>query len=194
MVSKPMLIGAAGLAVALGVASAGASLAQEAAPPAGTPPSWETLTHCAAMANEDARLSCYDGSMRAAGYAPKPAEVAAEKHKRFGLALPDLKILRKHDKAEGTQAAASAAAPAAPAKAEEPEDRITAQLDLVATIPPAGKLLLFTTDGAIWAQTDSVPVPQTPKPGQTMVIRRNTFGGYFCQFDKWNAVRCARKR
>ena len=32
------------------------------------------------------------------------------------------------------------------------------------------------------------------KAGQTITIRRNNFGGYFCDFDKRNAVRCERKR
>ena len=68
------------------------------------------------------------------------------------------------------------------------------QLDVVATIQPSRRLMLFTTDGAIWIQIDDETVSPYPKAGQTITIRRNSFGGYFCDFDKRNAVRCERKR
>jgi hypothetical protein len=189
----------AALAAALVAGVAGMAVAQPA-PAAGTPPSWDILTHCAAMADEDARLSCYDTAMRAAGYAPKPAEVSAEKRQRFGLSLPQISLLRHHAKQEGAQSAQAAAAktstaaPAAAAKVEDDPNRVTVQLDVVATIQPSRRLMLFTTDGAVWMQTDDELVAPFPKAGQTMTIRRNTFGGYFCDFDKRTAVRCERKR
>ena len=82
---------------------------------------------------------------------------------------------------------------AAASEAVEDGDRITVQLAQVALIPPAKKLLLVTADGAIWEQLDSEPVHPTPKPGESMQIRRNSFGGYFCKFDKYTSVRCERK-
>jgi hypothetical protein len=176
------------------------ALAQQTSPAAspapGTPPSWETLVRCAGMADQDARLSCYDAAMRAAGYSPKPAEVAAEKRKRFGLSFPKIGAIKKEARQEGAQAAAPAGAPAPsePAKTEEDEGRVTVTLDDVAILQPSKHLLLFTTDGAIWAQTDNETVAPLPKSGQTITIRRNAFGGYFCQFDKRTAVRCERKR
>ena len=180
------------------VLAAGAASAQPA-PGAGTPPSWDVLTHCAAMADEDARLSCYDAAMRAAGYAPKPAEVSAEKRRRFGLSFPEISLLRRHAKQAGAQTAAAAepaaapAAPAEPARVEDDPNRVTVTLDVVATIQPSHRLALFTTDGAVWMQLDDETVSPFPKAGQTITIRRNPFGGYFCDFDKRNAVRCARK-
>jgi hypothetical protein len=77
-----------------------------------------------------------------------------------------------------------------PAEEGEAENRITVQLAQVALIPPANKLLLVTTDGAVWEQLDSDPVNPRPKPGSSMTVRRTGFGGYFCRFDKNNSVRC----
>lgn len=187
---------------------AGPAAAQEA-PASGTPPSWDILVHCAGTADEDARLACYDTAMHNAGYAPKPAEVAAVKRHRFGLSMPDIRLLRRHAKEEGTQSVPAAGAPAAgsvaaaskaaPSKApvlaaEDDPDRVTVTLDLLAFAEPSHRMILFTTDGAVWSQKDDEVVTPRPKSGQMFVIRRNSFGGYFCQFDKFTAVRCERKR
>jgi hypothetical protein len=199
-------------AAAAVVLAAGAGLMARAQDAAKAPPSWDTLVRCAGMADTDSRLSCYDAAMRAAGYEPKPAEVQAEKRRRFGLSFPEISLMRRHAKEEGAQAVAannsapaaapaSAGAAAAPATAppaakvaEDDENEVSVQLDTVARVEPTNRLLLFTTDGAIWAQTDDEMISPSPKSGQTIVIKRNRFGGYFCQFDKRNAVRCVRKR
>ena len=181
-------------AVVLLAGVGGAASSQDAAAP-GTPPSWDTLVKCAVMADEDTRLACYDAAMRAAGYAPKPAEVAAEKRHRFGLAMPEIRLLKRHAKQEGGQAVAANGAPAAAAaaKTEEDENSVSVVLDTVALVEPTHRLMLFTTDGAIWVQTDDEIVAPRPKAGQTILLQRNSFGGYFCKFDKRTKVRCERR-
>jgi hypothetical protein len=186
----------AGAVVALAAGVWGAAHAQETAP--GTPPSWDTLVKCAQMANEDARLSCYDAAMRAAGYAPKPAEVAAEKRKRFGLSIPQVSILKHKGEEEGSQAAGEAQPTAKPGKhaklAEETEDEVMVEIAQVATVQPNNQLLLFTSDGQIWQQTDSDPVQPYPKAGDSIRIHKGTLGGYLCDVNKYKTVRCKRER
>ena len=193
------LAGATLVAAALAVCPAGRAVAQTP----GAPPSWDTLTRCAAMGDSDARLSCYDTAMREAGYAPKPEVVAAEKRKRFGLRAPKLDLFRHDAKEEGAQAsagpAATAVAEAGPSRAAasgasaEGEDQVAVELTRVDTLYN-GKYLLFTADGALWEQTATMRVQPAPKAGQTIVIRHTRLGGYFCDLNKWKAVRCERSR
>ena len=197
---RSALAGAAIAAVALTVGLAGRAVSQEQG---GTPPSWDTLVRCAQMANDSASLSCFRAAMNAAGYGPKPEEVAAEKKRVFGLAIPEIKLQRRAAQEKGVQTGAQAAGPAesqaavaaaSQARAETDEDHVTVELSEVALTQPLNKLLLFTTDGAIWAQTDTTAVARLPKAGQSMEIERGFMGGYFCNVDKWTKVRCERRR
>jgi hypothetical protein len=187
---------AAAIVAALALALGGAVLAQDAAGPAKTPPSWEALVHCIQLPDDDAQLACFRAAMRAAGYAPKPEEVAAQQRRRFGLSMPKLNILRHAAREKGAEEAGQGEAVAAAATAESSidPDQVTAELDDVGAILPGGQLLLFTTDGALWQQTDTQHVTPQPKKGQKIVIKKGSLGGYFCQFDKWTRVPCVRRR
>ena len=57
-----------------------------------------------------------------------------------------------------------------------------------------GKLVLTTTDGAVWRQVESEPVRPTPTGGQTMTISKGSLGSYLCKPGKWVGFRCARVR
>jgi len=57
-----------------------------------------------------------------------------------------------------------------------------------------GKLVLTTTDGAVWRQVESEPVRPTPAQGQTMTITKGSLGSYLCKPGKWVGFRCARVR
>lgn len=198
--SKSICAVAGSIAVVL--ALAGAARAQEA--PAGAPPSWPTLIHCAQLTSDDAQLACFKAAMKAAGYAPKAAEVTAERHHRFGLSAPQLGILKRKDKAQGEQTAAQGAPPPAATTAGaappppgvaphvESENDVFVKLERVALLPPQNRLLLVTTDGGIWEQTDSEIIAPMPREGQSMEIRKNAFGGYLCVFDKHQGARCKR--
>ena len=196
--SLTAIAGAIAAALTLGVA--GGASAQEGGTPAS--PAWGVLVRCAEMTNDEAQLACYNAAMRTAGYAPKPETVAAattERHKRFGLSLPTLGVIKKHSREEGARAAESAApqpaaAPPSAAVAQEDESHVVVKLDQVLKTPPLGRLLFITTEGALWSQTDEEVVSPTPKAGQMMTIRRGSMSGYFCAFDKRNAVRCERVR
>ncbi len=180
-------VGTAGLAGVLLLSIGGAVVSQEATPP-GTPPPWATLVRCAGMPSDDARLSCYDDAMRAAGYAPKPEAVVAERHKHFGLSLPQIGGHKRHPQEEG-----AASAPAPSTAVQEDEDHIAVTLDKVALMGN-GRLLMITVDGGIWEQTDDVPVAPLPKSGEEMQIHRGKLGGYFCDVNKYKSVRCTRDK
>lgn len=184
---------AAGVAGAIAMGLAGTALAQDASAPS-APPSWDTLTRCAQMPADDARLSCYDTAMRAAGYAPKPAEVAEEHRKKFGLPAPKLNFLKHHDSAQGAAQGGATATATTQAAPKENQDKVTVTVQEVATLQPGDRLLVITDDGQIWEQTDTIPLNSTPKSGDSMEIRRNFVGGYFCVPNKYQAVRCKRDK
>ena len=179
---------------------ASVAMAQEV--PAGAPPSWPTLIRCAKLLTEDDQLACFKSAMKAAGYAPQPAEEAAQRHHRFGLSVPELNVFKKK---QGEQNQSAAASPSAPQPASEPapppsgvaphaesENDVFVKLERVALMPPNNRMLLITADGGIWEQTDSETIAPLPKEGQSMEIKKNAFGGFMCIFDKRQGARCKR--
>jgi hypothetical protein len=173
------------LAAAL-LAAAPAAQAQEQAPPK-TPPSWDTLAHCADMPDSAKELECYRAAMRAAGYVRAPERVAAERHKTFGIELGGG---HKH----GEKAKPSEMAKAEPSgPGGEDASHINVKIVEIAYTRPLNQLLIVTDDGGVWEQTDTIPLTFTPHAGDPIEIRKTAFGGYFCKFDRTNAVRCERK-
>jgi len=170
-------------------------VAQPAAPiPAGPPPAWDSLIPCAQKSDPAEGFRCYQAAMRAAGYAPNPQVVAADRRRTFGLTLPKLGG-RKHEATSEARAARQepgASRAASPAPEEEVQDRVTVTLDQVAVMPPANRLLMVTTEGAVWLQTDNEIVAPLPRAGQTMSLIRGSIDGFFCRFDKRTQVRCKR--
>lgn len=172
-------------------AGGGAALAESA--PSGPPPAWDKLIPCAQKADPAEGFACYQAAMKAAGYVPDNKAVAEDRRRTFGL--PNLLRRSPEDRqAKAEKAPKPEKAPkAAPAAPEDSEDLISVQLAEIAFIPPANKMLMVMSDGAVWEQTDSQQIRPFPRSGQPMTIRRTKFGGYFCQFDRVNAVRCIRK-
>lgn len=172
----------AALAVTAGVCSAATVAGAQNAPPA-----WDTLVHCAQTADEAERLSCYDTAMRAAGYAPNPSAVAENRRHSFGLTAPKLNVFKHRKSEEGARAAGGSA----PAPAENP-DRVELTVDQIAITQPSDKIIIFTNDGQIWQQTDTTPITNYPREGDTITVRKEVLGGYFCDVNKYQAVRCKR--
>jgi hypothetical protein len=57
-----------------------------------------------------------------------------------------------------------------------------------------GKLVLTTTDGAIWRHAERIVIFPLPQQGQTIAITKTSFGGFMCKPTKWVAFRCYRAR
>jgi hypothetical protein len=179
-----MRLAVAALAALL-IAPAGAQAQDQPAQP--TPPSWDTLVHCADMPDAAKELDCYRAAMKASGYKRNQQVVQAERHKAFGLELPT----GKHEKAPKPERGAAVAAGQQPGG--ESEDRINVKIVEVAYTRPLNQLLIVTSDGGVWEQTDTNPLTFTPHAGDSMEINKTRFGGYFCKFDRSNSVRCVRK-
>lgn len=135
---------------------------------------WAAITRCAAIAEDDARHACTDDVLREAGLlGVKKSAKTPQQRERFGLQTPPPK-------------------PADPAKKRE-EDKLEVTLATIAQAPD-GKLVVTTTDGAVWHQVESNPIHQLPEQGQAMTIRRTAFGGFMCEPKDRLAFRCFRKR
>jgi hypothetical protein len=130
---------------------------------------WAAITKCAALADEDARHACSDDVLRDAGLLPAKS---TERRKRFGLQ-------RQPDRSAPPAANVSEQLEVTLARVEQSGD---------------GKLVLTTTDGAVWRQVESDAIRPAPAQGQTMSISKTSFGGFMCEARKRIAFRCFRLR
>lgn len=107
--------------------------------------------------------------------------------------LNDQKVVKKRDFGLGARAPAVAAikAPKKP-KVESVEVR-GLTLTLASVVDTAvGHILMISTDGAVWEQTDGDAIQSRPSPGDTVEISKGMLGGYMCQVTRWQSVRCQR--
>jgi hypothetical protein len=58
-----------------------------------------------------------------------------------------------------------------------------------------GRVVVTTSEGAVWRQTESVDMPQPPVVGDAMTIRKGAMSGYRCSIRRSNLLyRCERMR
>lgn len=165
------------LAVAALALSAGAAIAQPAAPDAALA---QSMAECGRIATVQQRVACYDALNRTTN----PASVEArreEKRRNFGIAVPKLS-----NPFSGPAAVKQARA----TRKDDAVDRIVARLDRTSR-GPLGQLILTTTEGAVWMLDDESAALQ-PAKGTEFVIRRGAMGSLFCDLDNWRAIRCKR--
>ena len=132
-----------------------------------------------------ARLSCYDDAVDAFERAEAKGEIVvvdrerADKVRRqaFGFSLPSLSILERPARAAG----------------ETPErlDHLTATL-ASARQRGDGKWVLELEDGAVWVQSDTLPLRKGAQKGMQVEIRGASMGGYFVKIDNQRAIRATR--
>ncbi len=182
---------------------------------------WSAITLCARIAKDSDRHVCLDDALRNAGLMPAhptaaPVPAAGTAPAAGAVAPAAAAGATAPVAAAGAAAApapAGAAAPAvhapdpastAPSKesradfglqpktVREPAVARTLQVTLSRVDQADGKLLLTTTEGAIWKQVESTDVWPVPTGGQTMTIQRGSFGGFFCEPSKYVSFRCFR--
>jgi hypothetical protein len=117
------------------------------------------------------------------------AQAREVRRQSFGFQIPSLNIFSR----SGGDKAASPAA-AARAKEDEEDSNRTAVTVGSTGRTPDGKLTLVTTDGALWVQTDTLPVDRPPAAGSQITIVRGRVGGYFCDVTRYQSVRCERRK
>jgi hypothetical protein len=165
---------------------------------------WSKMVKCAAISDDKARHACTDDVFREAGLISEETKAAA-KRKSFGLQKPDplaaaAAPVQTPASAAATAAPQTPASMAAPASAVAPAKKEKEQAEhLDVTLAKVeqggdGKLVLTTSDGAVWHQVESGKVQQVPKQGETMKIEARSLGGYMCAPSKYVSFRCYRSK
>lgn len=134
------------------------------------------LSACRGIADEKARLACYDQASErlAAAVESKDLlvmdrqEIRETRRSLFGFGVPNIPLFRGEagsddGKLETTIASARALA--------------------------MGMWQIRLPDGAIWQTNESKPGLADPRPGQKIVIQRGTLGNYFLRINGQRGVR-----
>jgi hypothetical protein len=170
-------------AVALLALAAGPALAKDRAPKpdAARAQALQSLTQCRAIADDQARLACFDKSAAAFDEAEKSGDIivvdksqAREvKRQAFGLNLNS--ALSIFDRGSHT----------------ETVDEVTLTVSQ-ASQNLQGRWVITTQEGQVWRQIDTDPLDHTPKPGETAVVKRGTLGSFFIKVGHDRAMRAHR--
>jgi len=143
----------------------------------------KSAADCRAVSDFDLRGKCWDALDR---QSQKDQEDAKEEKKRsfgLGLHIPSVSaILPNRDDRERE----------AKIEREDIRDQTLTLASVEDT--PVGKLLLTSTDGAVWEQTDTDTINNPPEPGDTVRVTKGMMGGFMCQVTRWQTVRCQRDR
>jgi hypothetical protein len=176
---------------------------------------WASIARCAKEDSERARHTCMDGVLREAGLLTNEMR-ATQERRAFGLEEKPVRTPPRQPAPAPTPQVAAAAPPTStasrPAAAGSPPpiaarastdappalpaqpDRLEVELTKVDKAV-SGRLVVTTTDGAVWLQTESVEMPQPPVAGDHMSIRKGSLGGYRCSVASTHLTyRCARNR
>ena len=168
-------------AIAAAVALAGLSCVLAPRVAAADPSAPKSAAECRAIADFAQRGQCWDALDREGLH---DEQVVKKRTFGLGLAPPDT-------------AAVVAPKPIkeAAAKRNNPDNGEIRELTLtIASITeaPLGRIILTSTDGAVWEQTDSDKVESVPAPGQTFQVSKGFMGGFMCHLTRWQTVRCQR--
>ena len=163
---------------------------------------WAAMTKCGVIAEDAARHACSDDVLQKAGAVPTAEAKSSAQRKQFGLESQPSRAAASAKSPAPAQVSpaapaqpsakgsASAPSPAAP-RAKAQDDRVEVTLSNVMKAGD-GTLVLTTSDGAAWRQSESGVLRPEPAEGQKMTIMKKSFGGFMCVSDKRVAFRCYR--
>jgi len=172
--------------LAMMAAGAGGALARNPKPSSDKlqqrPEAFEALVACRAIADEKARLHCYDTAAAAMEQAAERHELVVVDRKQiretkrslFGIDLPRLNIFGGGDN-----------------DAEEVKE-------VEGVVSNAyqngdGRWVVKLEDGAVWAQIDNNPIAVRPKTGQKVRIHRGAIGSYIMNINGQPGVKARRQ-
>jgi hypothetical protein len=172
-----------GMMAAALIVVAAAVAAKPGQPPSARPEAFEALVKCRAIADDAARLRCFDQASAALQQAAERrdlvivdrAQIRQTKRTLFGLELPRLSIFGGGDGDKGEE---------------------VTQIDgIVASAfqNGNGRWVIRLEDGGTWAQTDDSPIAIWPKAGQKVVIKRAAMGSYMMRINGQPGVRAKRQ-
>ena len=166
-------------ATLLALAPAGAAVAQEGEQ---RPEVLKKLVDCRAVADDGARLACYDAQVLALDTAEKDRQVIVVDREQvrearrglFGLTLPNLAIF------------------------DGPDEDKESFAEIETTIKSArenarGRWTFVLEDGARWVQLDSRELPVHPRAGHPIRIRQAAMGSYLANVNNQIAIRVRRE-
>ncbi len=156
---------------------------------------WRAVAQCAEVGAAGRRHACLDDVLRRAGLL-KPEREAQARREDFGRPA-EAKSARTAPRV--VQPAPSPALPAlhappapavhAPAPANPAGLRTTVRS---AQVAGNRRLVVVTTDGAVWEQTGSEDFHVLPRAGDAFEIQPGTLGSYRCTFGRSSVYRCRR--
>lgn len=174
------ILAAVGLVAAGLLATAGPQAKSPVAPQA-RPQAFDALIRCRAIADEKARLQCFDTAAAALEQAAERRDVVVvdrkqmreARHTLFGLDIPRLNIFGGGDDADEVK-----------------------QIDGVvaaASQDGNGRWIVRLEDGGTWAQTDFNTIAMAPTRGSKVTIRKAAMGSYMMRVGSQPGVRVKRQ-
>ena len=142
------------------------SLAAPQVKPEGRASELQRLIDCRKIADNTARLACFDAAAAAMDQAEAKGDIVvvdreqARKVRRqaFGFTLPSMSLF---------------------SRGEKPEEIATADGKIAsARRLPTGRWEVKLEDGATWVQIDASEIPIDPRAGQAVKIRKASLGSY----------------
>jgi nucleoside phosphorylase len=165
----------------LAALAAASTLSTQAAVPQERPETLERLMACRGIADNAARLTCFDTAAGALDTAQRQGDVvvidragvAETRRQLFGFEMPSLPRLF------GPEGAVEI-------------DSIESTLQS-ASLVGEGRWVFRLADGTVWRQIDTERVRFTNRPGQTVRVRKATLGSFLLTVDDSRAVRVRRQ-
>ncbi len=145
----------------------------------------QAISDCRKVAEDAARLACYDKAAGAFEQAETKGDVVVVtrehvqqvRRQAFGFSMPSLDLFGGRGSA----------------RKEEGFDRLTLEVQ-GAHKDRDGRWVLEATDGVVWRQTDDQEFFKDPRAGSKLVITHGALSSFFCQIDTLPQIRCARVR
>lgn len=142
----------------------------------------QRLVDCRKVAEDAARLACYDAQVEAIDQAEAKGDIVvvdreqarAVRRQAFGFTMPSMTLFERGEKPEEVENVAGVVK-----SAHRGGD---------------GKWVVELEDGAVWAQVDTEKVPRDPRPGMEVKIRKAAIGSYFMNLGGQRAVRARRQQ
>ena len=182
MIRKPLLF----VALLLGLAAA-AHAQRRGEPSAGQqrPELFEALVRCRAVAEDAARLRCFDAAAAALEQAAARrdvvvvdrAQIRESRRRLFGLTLPRLPVFGGGSDREE----------------EEEEVRTLEGVIASARQNDLGQWHIRLREGGLWVQTDNNQLALMPRVGQNVVINRGALGSYMMRVNRQPGIRVRRQ-
>jgi hypothetical protein len=153
------------IAALVGAITASAGAADKTETGAAAPKIFQDVVDCRKITADAERLSCYDRNVAALEsaqqqkelYVADKEEVRKSRKGLFGFTLSDIGIFGGD---------------------KESDKVVSIEASIKSVRETAGKYMFTLDDGAVWMQTEAGYIGLTPRPGQTIFIKRAAMGSY----------------